>query len=276
MSAKRLPLDYAKLKSLRLWFAGVLVFLYAPLLVLIAFSFNDAKRNTVWKGFTTRHYGKALANDSLMDALTNSLIIAGAATLISLVIGTLAALALWRFRFPFKAAFEGAISLPIVVPEICLGVAMLIFFNKVGWPQDLPWPFNLSAITIAHVSFCFPFVAMVVRARLEGFNFDQVEAARDLGATDWQALRDVVVPHLKPALLAGGLLAFTLSLDDFVVTFFTSGPDTVTFPIKVYAMVRFSVTPEVNAISTLLIIGTAVLAAIALRFQGDDLVGEKK
>ena len=159
-----------------------------------------------------------------------------------------------------------ALSMPIVVPEICMGVAMLVFFSRVlPWPYDLPWPLSLGAIIIAHVSFCFPFVTMVVRARLASFNKEQEEAARDLGASDWQAFRDVLLPHMTPALIAGALLSFTLSLDDFVITFFTSGPNTVTFPVKVYSMVRFSVTPEVNAASTMLIVLTvAVMAAMML------------
>lgn len=145
---------------------------------------------------------------------------------------------------------------------------MLLFFSRVvPWPHDLPWPLSLGAIIIAHVSFCFPFVAMVVRARLASFNKEQEEAARDLGASDWQAFRDVLVPHMKPALIAGALLSFTLSLDDFVITFFTSGPNTVTFPVKVYSMVRFSVTPEVNAASTMLIVLTVALMALMMLGQ---------
>ena len=145
---------------------------------------------------------------------------------------------------------------------------MLIFFSRVlPWPQELPWPLSLGAIVIAHVSFSFPFVAVVVRARLESFDRAQEEAARDLGASPWRALADVVLPHLRPALVAGALLAFTLSLDDFIITFFTAGPDTVTFPVKVYSMVRFSVSPKVNAISTLLLAVTVLLTFIALRVQ---------
>jgi spermidine/putrescine transport system permease protein len=264
----RAPLEYARTLWLRSWVALVLLFLYAPLFVLMLFSFNDSKANVVWKGFTTKYYGKLFENAELVEALGNSLTIAALATIISLVLGTMAAIMLWRFRFPAKGVVEGTMSLPIIVPEICLGVAFLIFFAKIGWPTDLPWPLNLSAITIAHVTFCFPFVAMVVRARLAGFNKELEEAATDLGASEWQAFRDVLLPHIRPALIAGALLAFTLSLDDFVITFFTSGPDTITFPVKVYSMVRFSVTPEVNAASTLLIILTVVLTAIALKMQG--------
>lgn len=261
------PLEYTRRLWMRAWIAATLFFLYAPLLVLIAFSFNDSKRNIVWRGFTFKYYGKVLENDGLMAALGNSLTIAFLATVFSIILGTLAAVMLWRFRFPGKAAVEGTMALPIVVPEICMGVAMLVFFAKLDWPTDLPWPLNLSAITIAHITFCFPFVAMVVRARLAGFNKEQEEAAKDLGATEWQAFRDVLLPHMKPGIIAGALLAFTLSLDDFVITFFTSGPNTITFPVKVYSMVRFSVTPEVNAASAILIFLTILLTTVALKLQ---------
>ena len=259
------PLEYTRRLWMRAWIAATLFFLYAPLLVLIVFSFNDSKRNIVWRGFTFKYYGKVFENDTLVTALGNSLTIAFLATLASVVLGTLAAVMLWRFRFPFKAGVEGTMALPIVVPEICMGVAMLVFFAQINWPTDLVWPLNLSAITIAHITFCFPFVTMVVRARLAGFNKE--EAAKDLGASEWQAFRDVLLPHMKPGIIAGALLAFTLSLDDFVITFFTSGPNTITFPVKVYSMVRFSVTPEVNAASALLIFLTIILTTVALKLQ---------
>ncbi|MDO9369330.1 MAG: ABC transporter permease [Sphingopyxis sp.] len=268
------PLEYSRKLWMRLWVGIVMAFLYAPLAVLMIFSFNDSKRNVVWRGFTTKYYEKALANDQLIEALVNSLTIAALATLASLVLGAVAAVMLWRFRFPLKGAIDGTISLPIIVPEICLGVAFLMFFSLVNWPTDLIWPFNLGAITIAHITFCFPFVTMVVRSRLANFNREQEEAAKDLGATEWQVFRDVLIPHIKPALVAGALLSFTLSLDDFVITYFTSGPDTITFPVKVYSMVRFSVTPEVNAASTLLIILTVLLTFVALKAQGIKAIAE--
>lgn len=268
------PLEYSRTLWMRLWVGTVMVFLYAPLVVLMIFSFNDSKRNVVWRGFTTKYYEKALGNDQLIEALVNSLTIAALATVVSLVLGAVAAVMLWRFRFPLKGAIDGTISLPIIVPEICLGVAFLMFFSMVNWPTDLVWPFNLGAITIAHITFCFPFVTMVVRSRLANFNREQEEAAKDLGASEWQVFRDVLIPHIKPALIAGALLSFTLSLDDFVITYFTSGPDTITFPVKVYSMVRFSVTPEVNAASTLLIILTVILTFVALKLQGVKAIAE--
>jgi spermidine/putrescine transport system permease protein len=261
------PLEYTRRTWMRLTLLATFVFLYAPIVTLIAFSFNDSRRNIVWRGFTTKYYEKALGNEDLIEAFVNSLTIALLSTLIATVLGALTALLLWRFRFPFKGAYEGAMALPIVIPEICMGVAMLAFFAKVGWPSGLPWPLSLSAIIIAHVSFSFPFVAVVVRARLAGFNQELAEAAQDLGASEWRVFWDVMVPFMRPGLVAGALLAFTLSLDDFVITFFTSGPDTVTFPVKVYSMVRFSVTPEVNAASTVLIVLTVLLTGIALWMQ---------
>lgn len=263
----RAPLDYLGTPAMKAWLGLVFMFLYTPLFVLMLFSFNDSKANIVWKGFTLKWYVKAFENDQLREALFNSLLIAAITTAISLVVGALMAFMFWRFKFPFKGFLESGMNLPIVVPEICFGVAVLLFFAKIGFPTDLPYPLNLSQIIIAHVAFAFPFVAIVVRARLEGFNPELESAALDLGATPFQAFRDVIVPHMQPGLVAGGLLAFTLSLDDFVITFFASGPGTITFPVKVYSMVRFSVTPEVNAASTIIIVITVLATVLALRAQ---------
>jgi spermidine/putrescine transport system permease protein len=265
------PLEYLRRWQMQAWLAAVAIFLYAPLIALMAFSFNDSRRNIVWKGFTLKYYEKAFNNEGLIEAFGNSLTIAAVSTVVSVALGAMVALALWRFRFPGKTALNGALALPIVVPEICMGVAMLVFFAKVmPWPQGMVWPLNLGAIIIAHVSFSFPFVAVVVRARMTSFNREMEEAARDLGAGEWRTIKDVILPHMAPSLVAGALLAFTLSLDDFVITFFTAGPDTVTFPVKVYSMVRFSVTPEVNAASTILIVLTVILTAVALKLQGNS------
>ena len=261
------PLEYGRKRWMQATMALSFLFLYAPIVILVIFSFNDSRRNIVWRGFTTKYYEKAWNNDGLIEAFTNSLTIAFFSTLASTALGAMVALMLWRFRFPAKAPFEAATALPIVIPEICMGVAMMAFFQRVGWPTGLPWPINLGAITIAHISFSFPFVAMIVRARLANFNRELEEAAKDLGASEWQVFRDIMVPYMKPGLIAGALLAFTLSLDDFVITFFTAGPETVTFPVKIYSMVRFSVTPEVNAASAVLIAITLFLTTIALWLQ---------
>lgn len=263
----RAPLEYIKSLRLRAWIGLVLAFLYIPLIVLVVFSFNTSKRNIVWKGFTLDWYGKVFENDALRTALGNSLLIAIIVTAVSIVLGTLAAFVLWRFKFPLKGLLDSGLNLPIVVPEICMGVGVLMFFSAINWPNDLPWPLSLSQIIIAHITFAFPFVAIVVRARLESFNQEFEAAALDLGASQWRAFMDVIVPHMTPAIIAGALLAFTLSLDDFVITFFASGPGTVTFPVKVYSMVRFSVTPEVNAASTIIIVITVIATIVAMRLQ---------
>lgn len=269
------PLEYTRKFWIQIVVAGTFLFLYAPLLTLMVFSFNDSRRNIVWRGFTTKYYEKAFANESLIEAFTNSLTIAAVSTFVSIILGSMTAIMLWRFRFPSKPVIEGMMVLPIVIPEICMGVAMMAFFARIGWPLGLPWPLNLGAITIAHISFSFPFVAVVARARLASFNHELEESARDLGANQWQIFRDVIIPHMRPGLIAGGLLAFTLSLDDFVITFFTSTPGAVTFPIKVYSMVRFSVTPEVNAASTILIVITLALTSFAMWMQNRTNKEEK-
>ena len=247
-----------------------LLFLYTPIIVLVIFSFNDSRRNVVWKGFTLKYYKKMFSNEILLEAFLNSIAIALITTILSLVLGVLTAILLWRFQFPFKSLYQGIIMIPVIVPEICIGIAFLVFFNWIGWPSDLIWPLSLAKIIFAHSLFCFPFVAIVIRAKLVSLNRECEEAAKDLGANAWHVYRDVWFPHLKPSLIAGGLLAFTLSLDDFVITFFTSGPETITLPIKIYSMVRFSVTPEVNAASTVLIVVTILSVCTAIFLQKEN------
>ena len=268
------PFQYARKTSMRLVFLATFVFLYAPIIVLVVFSFNDSRRggNVIWKGFTTEYYAKAWDNDSLIEAFVNSFTIAVISTIFATVLGAMTAMVLWRWRFPLKPVYEGAMALPIVIPEICMGVALAVFFSTTGIaiPSDSIWPLNLGNIIIAHITFSFPFAAMVIRTRLQSFNPEVAEAARDLGASEFQVFRDILVPHMVPGLVAGALLAFTLSLDDFVITFFTSGPNNVTFPVKVYSMVRFSVTPEINAASTVLVLITIVITALAMWLQRPD------
>ena len=248
-----------------------LLFLYTPIIVLIIFSFNDSRRNIVWKGFTLKYYKKMFSNEILLEAFLNSILIAVITTILSLMLGVLTAILLWRFQFPLKSLYQGMIMIPVIVPEICIGIAFLVFFNWIGWPPDLIWPLSLLKIIFAHSLFCFPFVAVVIRAKLVSLNRECEEAALDLGANAWHVYRDIWFPHLKPSLIAGGLLAFTLSLDDFVITFFTSGPETITLPIKIYSMVRFSVTPEVNAASTVLIVVTILSVCTAIFLQKESL-----
>jgi spermidine/putrescine transport system permease protein len=269
------PLDYGSRLWMKLLFVAVTIFLYAPIVALIVFSFNVDKTG-VWHGFTWMNYVKAWHNDAIFYALTNSLTIAFISTIFSTVLGAMIALTLWRFRFPAKAGFEGFLALPIVVPEICMGVALALFYNQTGMMlavRDWVWPLNLINIIIAHIAFSFPFVAVVVRSRLVGFNRQLEEASKDLGATEMQTFTNVIVPFMMPSLVAGGLLAFTLSLDDFVITFFSSGPGSVTFPVKIYSMVKNSITPQINAASTVLIVITIAATVLAMKLQAPDKSG---
>ncbi len=255
------PLDYSRKTWMRLTMGGAFFFLYFPIVSLIVFSFNDSKRNITWKGFTLRYYEKAYENSQLHEAFLNSMIVASISTTVSTILGAMLGLALYRFRFPAQGPYEGMVHLPIVIPEICLAVAMVAFF------ATFEIPLGLFTITVSHIAFSIPFVAVVVRARMAGFDRSLEEASYDLGASQWQTFWNVTFPYMQPGLVAGALLAFTLSLDDFVITFFTSGPGSTTFPIKIYAMVRFSVSPEVNAASTALIVVTLALTITALAIQ---------
>jgi spermidine/putrescine transport system permease protein len=281
------PLEYGRKRWLQIILVVSFVFLYFPIFALIAFSFNNSKRNVTWEGFTFFYYVKAFNNSALHDALTNSLIVAFWSTVISTIIGAMLGLALYRYRFPAKGPFEGLIHLPIVIPEICMAVAMLAFFAFVdrqifAWLNDniiasindslgtsfsLQLGLGLFTITVSHIAFSFPFVAVVVRSRMAGFDESLEEASRDLGASASQTFWNVTLPYMMPGVIAGALLAFTLSLDDFLITFFTSGPASTTFPVKIYSMVRQSVTPEVNAASTVLIVVTLTMTALGMWLQ---------
>jgi len=261
-------IDFAARRDLRAVLAAGLVFLYAPILVLIAFSFNDSRRTVVWQGFTVEWYRQAFEDEALLEAALNSLIVAAGSTILSTLLGIMLGLALHRYRFRGKASLEGLVYLPIVVPEVCLGVALLVFFSA------LDVTLSLATVIAGHVVFSFPFVAVIVRARMAGFDPALEEASRDLGAGTWQTFRCIMLPHMLPGIAAGALIALTLSLDDFVVTFFTSGPGSTTLPIKIYAMVRFSVTPAVNAASTVLILLTALAAAAAMALNRRDTTRE--
>jgi len=264
LRAKRriLPLEYTRWRSLQVLLAAIFIFLYFPIVSLVAFSFNNSKRNVTWQGFTFDYYVKAYHNAGLHEAFIHSMIIASVSTLVSTIAGAMLGLALYRFRFGLKGFVDGWISLPIVIPEVCMGVAMLAFFALIDFPL------GLTTIIVSHIAFSIPFVAVVIRARMAGFDESLEEASRDLGANQLQTFWNITLPYMVPGLVAGALLAFTLSLDDFVITFFTSGPGSTTFPIKIYSMVRFSVTPEVNAASTVLIVLTLTLTMVAMAIQG--------
>ena len=238
---------------------GVYAFLHLPILVLVVFSFNDSKFSVDWAGFTLDWYQRLLERPDILRGLKASLIVGVASTVISAVLGTLIALALARHRFRGRTAFEGFLYVPIVTPEIVVGISLLILFALVELPL------GLTTIVIAHVAFCLSFVVIVVLARLEGMDRTLEEAAMILGADEVTTFWKVTVPQLWPGILSGALLAFTMSFDDFVITSFVSGSGSSTLPIVVYGMVRRNVEPSINAISTIILLVTTALIYLADR-----------
>jgi len=240
----------------------VVVFLFAPLVVLVMNSFNASRFGGEWDGFTWNWYEKLWAANEVWESLAVTLKIAVSASLASMILGTLAAYALHCFRSWLQDVHQMLITLPLVMPDTLMGMSLLALFVICGVET------GLLTIWIAHVTFCLSFVTMVVLGRLQDFDFTLIDAARDLGATRAQAVRKVLLPLLLPGVLAGGLLAFTLSIDDYVITFFVSGPGTTTLPLRVASMMKTSRSlPVINALSTLLIGSTFLLAALSFRLQ---------
>jgi spermidine/putrescine transport system permease protein len=241
----------------------VYAFLYVPLAIVVLFSFNDSELNAQWVGFTTRWYAKLASDTDMLHAAANSLFIALVASTSATVLGTMAGIAMQRYRprlLPILALT------PVAMPELLLGVALLLFFRQV-----LDLTLGLLSILIAHVTFSIGFVAVIVRARLAGMDNNIFEAARDLGASPWQTFRRITLPLIAPALAAGFLMAFTLSIDDFVITFFVAGVGVTTLPLQIYSMIKVAVSPEVNAVSTLLMLLTLTVVAIAARLSPELL-----
>jgi ABC-type spermidine/putrescine transport system permease subunit II len=230
---------------LRMYSFLVYLYIYVPIVILIIFSFNNQKLNIRWVGFTTHWYDVLFNDHQIQLATRNTLIIAVISTLVASIIGTLAALAMQRYRFPGYDASEALMYIPIVIPEVVMGISLLVFFVMINLKL------GLVSITLSHIAFNIPFVALVVRARLHGYDNAIDEAAMDLGADEMTTFRRVTLPTIMPGILSGAMLALTLSLDDYVITYFTAGPGSTTLPLRVFSMVRFMVTPEVNALSTL-------------------------
>lgn len=240
--------------------ALIYVFLYAPIAIVVFFSFNSAKSTQNWDGFSTRWYGELWRDQTILDAFYVSLKVGVVATLVATVIGTLTALALSRYRFRGQTAADSAIYAATVMPEIVVGVSLLVFFVAAGVGL------GITTIIIAHVAFTISFVTIVVRARLAGMDRSLEEAAQDLGASPAQTFLRVTLPLILPGVMAGALLAFTLSFDDFVITFFVSGVGSSTLPLKIYSMLKFGVTPVINALSTVVVLVTLVIILGAGRF----------
>ncbi|HUF39978.1 MAG TPA: ABC transporter permease [Anaerolineales bacterium] len=258
-----------------LWSNAALVFgfLYLPVLILIVFSFNDTRSVAVFTGFSTEWYVLLAANLALLEAARNSLLVGLIAMVAATVIGTMTALAMDRFRFRYRTAFEANLYLPIVIPEIVMGISLLLFFNQALFPfletaTGYRGSTGLHTITVSHIAFDIPFVYIIVRARLADFDKTLEEAAQDLGANEWRTFRRITLPLLMPGIIGGALMAFTLSLDDYLITVFTKGVRDQTMPLYIYSLVRRGVTPEINALSTALLGGSIGLVVLSLTAQG--------
>lgn len=249
------------------WTGIILVFLYLPILLLVIYSFNNSKLNIVWEGFTFKWYGQlgheiaAHLSDErrspLVESFNNSLIIAGFTTVFSVALGTAGAWLLYRYKFPALRSISTLIFIPMIIPEIIMGISLLIFFKTMNLEL------GFATVIISHVTFCFPFVLIAVQARLAGVDPALEEAAMDLGATPLKAFFLIMVPYLLPAIISGALMSFTLSLDELIVTYFTRGPKSETLPIKVFGMAKVGLNPILNTISTVFIVLTAMLVVVS-------------
>lgn len=240
---------------------AILSFLYLPLLILALYSFNESRINAVWSGFTFDWYLSLFKNRRVLEALTNSLIVAVASTLVSTVLGTTAAIALNKYQYKYKNVINGLLYLPILIPEIVMGLSLLVLFSQAHIPL------GKTSLILAHITFCVSFVVITVNARLEGMRPELEQAAMDLYATPFQTFRYVTLPLAMPGIVAGALMAFTLSIDDFIISFFVAGPNSTTLPLYIYAMVKRGISPEINALSTLLMLATIVLVVLAQILQ---------
>lgn len=242
----------------------VYLFLFFPIIIVVIFSFNSGNQISVWEGFTLNWYKKLFNNPNVWRACKNSLIIACVSTFISTVIGTAAAIAIHKYRFRFRTLLTRILFLPIIIPDIVLAIALLTFYGQVKIPL------KLISVILSHVVFNIAFVTIVVRARLQGYDDTIEEAALDLGANEWQTFWRVTFPLIAPGIIGGALLAFTLSIDDFVITFFTAGVGYTTLSVHIYSSIKFGLTPELNAISTILLMNSILFILLFLSFRGQN------
>lgn len=245
----------------------MLAFIYIPIVLIIIFSFNDSRMSTNWEGFTFRWYTSLFQNSHVLEALGNSLSIGVTSTIVSTILGTMAALAFRNMGKKARVGFNGLLYLPIIVPEIIMGLSLLILFSQ------LQIQLGKGTVLIAHISFSVSYVFVIISTRLASMGKQLEEAASDLGASAWQTFRYVTLPTIWPGIAAGALIAFTLSIDDFIISFFVAGPNSTTLPIYIYSSVKRGISPEINALCTLMIIASVVMIVLAQwllnRGQGD-------
>lgn len=241
----------------RLYMGMIYLFLYLPIFILILYSFNASKYSVAWTGFTWKWYEKVLENDALLESALNSLSIATLSSLGATLLGTLGAVALFRYHFKGKRLLKSLVYILILSPEIVMGIALLILFVLVGLSL------GFFSLLIAHITFCLPFVVVTVLSRLSGFDYRIIEAAKDLGASGWQTFWKVILPPIMPSIIAGFLLSFTLSLDDVIISFFVSGVEFEILPVKIFSMVRLGVKPEINALCAVMFLFTIIMVGLS-------------
>jgi len=237
----------------RLFSGFTYLFLYAPIAIVVLFSFNTSRRNVIFEGFTFDWYRRLAENRAMIESFANTMIVATSATAIATVIGTMTAVAMFRYKFRGKNLIDALLYIPVVIPEIVLGIALLSIFSLMSMPL------GLGSMIIAHTTFCIPFVVFTVRARLSGFDRSIEEAAMDLGANRIRVFLGITVPIIAPGIVSGAVLAFTLSIDDIIISFFTTGAKSTTFPLKIMELVRSGVSPDVYALSTIIIFSTFLI-----------------
>lgn len=249
----------------KLYASFIYILLYLPISVLIVYSFNNSKYSIEWKGFTTIWYENLISFDSLLEAAWHSVSVAFVSASIATVLGTLGALALFRYDFSGKKLMQSLVYVLIMSPEIVMGISFLMLFVFISLPL------GFTTLLIAHVTFCLPFVIVTVMARLNGFDKNIIEAAKDLGASEFVTFINIILPNIIPAIVAGFLLSLTLSFDDVIISFFVTGPDYEILPLKIYSMVKLGVKPEINALCTIMFVFT-LLMVLFTQF----LIKEKK
>lgn len=238
-----------------------IIFLYAPIIVLVLFSFNESKMNIVFTGFTFKWYGELFKNTDLLEAFFNTIIIAFTSTIVSTVIGTISAIGLHKYDFKFKGFINSLIYIPIVIPEIVLGISLLSVYTITNLKL------GMGSLILSHIAFSIPFVITSVRSSLSLLPKEYEEAAYDLGANKYAVLTKIIIPLIMPGIISGATLALTLSLDDVVISYFTAGPGSNTLPLKIYSMIKTGITPDVNALSTLMLLVTVIFLTTSAFYQ---------
>lgn len=243
----------------------VFIYLFLPIIILVIYSFNSSKMNIIFEGFTLEWYKIMLTNKDLLEAFTNTLIIAITSTIVSTIIGTIGAVGLYKYNFPFKGLINKLIYIPIVIPEIVLGISLLSIYTLMKLELGMP------TLILSHIAFSIPFVIVSVRSNLSPLIISYEEAAQDLGANPINTFFKITLPAIMPGVISGATLSFTLSLDDVVISYFTAGPGSNTLPLKIYSMIKTGITPDVNALSTIMLLATTAIITISAIYQSRSI-----